>query len=661
MMADAVTQTRAGVFPVLVGQSAYAFNGAVYPIRVAPAYQYLGCLVDVLTWHSLGFFALQHATVVLSFVAAGLTAYWSLLQLAPGRRWSAFALSLLYLSCPGIVGLIYLQDLYMSMMAVPWIPITLAGAVRTFSHDDRRSHAMMSGGLAALWWSHAPIALWCSVAVFLLQAWRLIQLRAAGASALRHLALSGGLFLLLAAYPFVSVFTLRYSGESVIASVIDRAVLIRQISDAFPGMLLPLHASLPVLSHLQLGYGLAMIALAAGATAIWHHEIRALAPGLAIAAFLGLLLVPVPGLTRWLWLHFPETVVQLTHYWPMQRLYVVLAGLLIALAQLCPWLTARRVAAVVLAGACGWSFFQASTFVRTAYSSAPRTTEMSRWDRPENVALERFSYNQLPRQPDYMSHGVMDPNLESRLLDPVSETVIISSSASLPSSPNVFTASRDANPGMLDLQPSFTLKPGAHHRLTLDFASPPPAGVLQVTGPNTFREYEMPSSGNKLAFGAAPGNTPALGLWTSGPDDEVVQLRFIPDSPLPAGAEQPRLPFTGFRFETPDPKEMPVQLVSLIPYVAIVRTTRPALLETFRMAVPGYVAQIDGRPVLSRKSAQGMVAIPVPAGESRVELSYRGPVLLRLAFWASTCSWLLLGLAAWKLRSASNDGQALAS
>ena len=101
LLADAVTQFRAGVFPVFVGQSDYSFNGAVYPLRAAPYYQYLAIGLDLITGQSLSFFALQHLTAVLSFLGGILGAYFSLVWVAPAQRWPAAALATLYVLCPG--------------------------------------------------------------------------------------------------------------------------------------------------------------------------------------------------------------------------------------------------------------------------------------------------------------------------------------------------------------------------------------------------------------------------------------------------------------------------------------------------------------------------------------------------------------------------------
>lgn len=59
------------------------------------------------------------------------------------------------------------------------------------------------------------------------------------------------------------------------------------------------------------------------------------------------------------------------------------------------------------------------------------------------------------------------------------------------------------------------------------------------------------------------------------------------------------------------------------------------------MFVPGYEATVDGAPAFIRKSPEGLVAFPVPKGESHVVLRFVGPVALRAAFWLSATGWLI--------------------
>ena len=83
------------------------------------------------------------------------------------------------------------------------------------------------------------------------------------------------------------------------------------------------------------------------------------------------------------------------------------------------------------------------------------------------------------------------------------------------------------------------------------------------------------------------------------------------------------------------PEELPVQVTSLLPLRMTVRSNEPALLETMRVFIPGWTAQVDGRDVPVQRSAEGLVAVEVPAGRSHVEVAYTGPLLLRVTFWAN--------------------------
>ena len=60
-----------------------------------------------------------------------------------------------------------------------------------------------------------------------------------------------------------------------------------------------------------------------------------------------------------------------------------------------------------------------------------------------------------------------------------------------------------------------------------------------------------------------------------------------------------------------------------------------------------------------RASPDGLVMVRVPPGLAEMELLYPGPPLLRLAFWISLVSWLLLPFL-WTA-SAGRSGSAAAS
>jgi hypothetical protein len=646
-LADAVTQFRAGVFPVYNGQSIYQFNGAVYPIRMAPYHQYLGGLLDLITARSLGFFALQHLTIIFSFLGGAVAAYLSLNRLAPGRRWEAALLALLYLLCPGVAGLAYVQDLYMSVMALPWVPLALAGAWLTFRENSWRALAMIVTGVGMLWWAHSPIALWVCLVVGAQQAVRLAL--ASDRRAILHRGVPAVGFLgLLILYPFVSAFLLRAPGESIVPYTMDRTLLLEQISACFPACLAPLNLAASPLSQLQLGYALWAALVLSAAAAGWTRRTE-----LALIAILGLLfaclLLPVPGLTAALWQSLPEPIVGLTLYWPMQRLYIVWAALVVIGTHLAigaspaAWQRGWR---VFLAAGVAWACWEIRSFHRRAANQSTTAAESSLLARPENVALQRHSYHLFGRQPDTMSHGVMDPQLETRLLDPETLRPLPAAKPVTDGWP-VFTGKLDANPGILNLAPVLRLEPAKRYLLTFDFLPLDYTGVLQMQGPGFYREYVLPASGNARAFGTGPDAARTIMLFTSGTVPVEISLRFIPTKP--GVRPESFSPFARFRLAEFDPSREPVAIESLIPLRVRVRSDRPALLETPRMSVPGYTATFNGQSVPVVRTPQGFVGVPVPAGGSEVEVRFTGPTPLRLAFGLSALAWVVLPPALWRL------------
>ncbi len=196
---------------------------------------------------------------------------------------------------------------------------------------------------------------------------------------------------------------------------------------------------------------------------------------------------------------------------------------------------------------------------------------------------------------------------------------------------DLFTGKLNANPGILDLFPRLTLEPGRRYLLILQFLQPRNAGVLIVQGGELYREYEFPPDGGVWAFGPEAENSHALPLWTSGDRPEVVQLQFVP-----IGGKLKTLDYTPFaRFEMRpyEPAQLAVELKSLMPYRAVVRSAGPAYLETPRLFVPGYEARVDGARVPVDESPDGLVIVPLTAGTHALALDYVAPFAVRVSYW----------------------------
>ena len=104
-----------------------------------------------------------------------------------------------------------------------------------------------------------------------------------------------------------------------------------------------------------------------------------------------------------------------------------------------------------------------------------------------------------------------------------------------------------------------------------------------------------------------------------------------PDSASPAAAAPERLPAGSARVvANPKPDELVVET----------RSDRPAMLFHSENWMPGWRAAVDGNEVPVVRAFYALQAVPVPAGEHRVELRYRSPALARTN--PVVCAGLLL-------------------
>ena len=266
------------------------------------------------------------------------------------------------------------------------------------------------------------------------------------------------------------------------------------------------------------------------------------------------------------------------------------------------------------------------------------------------------------RPPRFASNGVLDPELEHHFLDrethqlrggPIEEIFPGFGPGPKPRPgvlDRVFTGEPDANPGILKLSPTLQLEPGRRYLLGFEFLNHDYRGVLIIEGREIHRQYNLPYSGEPLAFGSAPESSHVIPLWTSTDHPETIQLKFVPTEP---GARVLDFtPFARFDLRAYDRSQLPVQVVSLAPYQARVNSAAAVDLEIPRVAVPGYAGRVDGRQVDLQVSPDGQVTVPVGPGRQTVTLEYTPPFVVRLAYWVAAGGWLLFlaVLIAWYCR-----------
>jgi hypothetical protein len=668
MLGDFVTQLRAGVFPVWVGQSAYAFNGAVSPLRYAPGFQYAGGILDLLTLRSLELTALRNAELAVTAIVGAYSAYACLRSILRSAPWVACALAVLWIAGPGVLAPPLVGDQFMTFMTLPFVPLTLHGCWRVWQKGDRWGRLWIAAGLAGSWICHSPIALWLTVIAACLYLPVFLK-RRPWSREFRLAVFLAAAFLILGAEPFVSVLTLDNQITSQ-ASAVEAAKVIHA---NFPANFRPINPDRPGLADYQLGYALlGTLLLSLGLVAGARQRV---AWGFAAATILIVpVAVPVPWLTNAIWHHLPGWFVTIQNVWPMQRLFLVWSSLIVFTAAIViasRGTGSRRgpYAALLAFFACGiaWSGREAYRMERGIYPmrSTPQDTRVA--EGLDNLQLSRYAYASFSYTPSYYSHAYMDPWLENRLLDVRTMEAFVSNAN--------YAAPAAGDPGIADsgsqlvqsgawtgasvtsseyyrLKPDLLLEPGRRYALRLDFAQPGIQGFLQLKTRSMFREYMLPDSGTgimrqgpSLAFGSGPVSSHVFPLAVNEPGPVEPTGMFIA-----ARYAGENLPFARFWLYAYERDRLPIYVESWIPYRARVTAPRTAYLETPRMWLKGWRATVNGRWTATIRSPENLVMIPVGAGVSHVTLTYSPPFVLKATFWVGALGWAGLGAGAlWQL------------
>jgi hypothetical protein len=411
----------------------------------------------------------------------------------------------------------------------------------------------------------------------------------------------------------------------------------------------PLSANLGLLlGDVQLGYSL-LACVALGVLVPGARRASAFLLGCILCLLV--LLVPVPGLTGWLWSRVPHAVLDVTNAWPMQRLYPLCAGLAVfaswaGLSQLSLG-RRRRVAllAAAMAVALAWSACEAQKLIRRAELSQRSSAQSAILFAPGNIMLSRVSYMFFGRLPGYFTNGPMDADLETRLLDERTAAVLADGTSVLGgrAAGQGRTAEMTAM-GFGIAQARFPVLPMESDILRFDFLGRRPAGELQVTSRTMYGLYALPSSGSEKSFGAEARSSRKIEVRNDSDRADTVSVTFVPNA-TPGGWTGDSGPFARFTVEPLSRAGRVIEVRSLLPFSATVHSDREAVLETPKMVVPDYRAVVDGREVEIVPTQDGLVGVPVPAGTSDVQVAYAGGRALRWAYRVSGFSWLGLAIA----------------
>jgi hypothetical protein len=642
-VADFRAQRIAGIFPVLIGQSRFAFNGNFQPLRNAPLFPHLSWAIDVLSRGTLNAFALENLAVLASMLGAVLGCYGALRISSPRNAWLALGLAVLYGLCPGVLAPLYGGDMYITFMTLPFIPWFVLSLERSSASPERAwPWALQGAALAAMWLGHPPVAVWATLlaalsALFILlrdRRWEIVGRMTAAPAAL----------VLLSAYLAVSVYSLRLPVLSAANALPQIDYKVEKERAEWVRTFLPVdRTDSQLLGDIQLGYGLWACLLVALAFALRARS------GRSLSACLAAILVfawPIPFLSPWAWSHLPLTLLVITNQWPTERFYVLMAGvsIFIIFAGLGRYSSRgrgpRTAVAVLVTGACLWSATETFKFFRRASEVSHSEADSAKLHLPENTVLSRTHSYEYTGTPRYVSFGHMDPRLETRLIDAASLRPF-ADGATLRAAPAGAVAGartvvlHEAGDGIRGER--LRVGPGEAYVLRFDFLGKSPQGELQIEGGSVDDVYELPQSGKAGSFGSGPDAARALILenCTQEPDD--VEFRFVGKAASSGSGV-----FADVSVERLAPQDLAIRLASLTPFHAGVSASRACFLETPRLYVPGYAAVVDGRSTPVARSLNGLVEVRLPPGEHDVVVAYAGSRLLRACYLGCGGAWLLL-------------------
>lgn len=626
-VADFVTQARQGVMPVFVGQSAYAFNGNVHTLRTAPYFTHLAGVIDWVTIGKLGFVELQNLAVCLTSLAAAWAAYLACLRLSGGLRLASLTLSALYVVSPAVIGPLMLQDMFATYMTAPWLVLVWAGLIAVLNRDDPiPGQILAAGALGMVWLAHPAVAGWLTLVWVGVQC---VQTLREGGS-IHHWRGFGLACLLLAgvsAYVFASVAALEsrpyppvfyYDFGSTWTRLLQECLI--ELGSDFVA---------PDQATVRLG-AIGLIGLiTAIVTLVWRHWRGGWCLAAAAMILLACLL-PVPAVSKLIWAAIPERLLVLST-WPAQRLApLLMAGAVVTAAAALSLFFRRRTPTAAYYGTCltlaclaSWQAAKTSAIQQRKGMARLELDIYAPLFSPQNLRLTRYSYDLFARTPGYFTHGWSDPEFESRLLD--AEFGL--QADMLPESPSL--------PEAIPVHPQIVRDlPGpARYLLAFDMKDATAVGEISVHAPGINRSYTLPSGGEPLSFGSGPFNA------------RTTPLRLLQPGPNPVTILS-SVPGVAVRIVPLDESTLPVKLLDLTPYTAAVRSRGPGYLETPKVYLPGYLATVNGHPVPVRRSANNLVTVAVPDGESDVIVTYPGTFVLHSA-WLTSIG--LLALWPWML------------
>lgn len=647
---DALDQFDKGFFPTYVGQGLFNYIGA--NLTRAPYYLLFGQLLHILTFKQLNSLYIQHLTIFFSAFLGAFFCYFLLTRLYPKLRWESLIIAFLYITCPGVIGIIYGCDMYYSFMTVSFLPLFIYGLIRSNQYSDFLSSLIIASSLSLLWMAHPPIALWASIICFIFYMVQLIFQK----KGLYQIPIVGLLFVTLNLWQFVSVFSLGGGTEYAYIANTKKfiAELVQTSMDQMPGVFLPLGwDKKAVLPFLQLGYSL-WICFLGGLIIAFNRRSSFLIKCLStfIIILLALLYSP-PKINIFFWSLMPKLILNITYSWPMERFYLILAALCCFVGAMAlntiytnsHYRLKKSILCLLVILGC-WNSYQAFYFI-THYDTNRTNTS---WLDSHNIFFFQ-QYLQRKTTEKINFAGAYNPILKNRLLNQEKNIIpafdneyILSKECALNTKSNndiTMASSALKLPIQFNSQPNnyvlqlFHLKvfPLKDYLLCVKVISSTQTITLQTIGAQYITlMYPFFTAPSQKKF----TQNILLPFYIHNPQDSNLRVQLVVN---PMNTAK----IVSYGLIAYDTQALPINVNSFIPYQAQVNSSSSSnYLEIFKEYYPGYEATINGGKTSVLVSPNNLTMVPLVKGNNHVTLAYIGTPLMRASFYISSTAWIIL-------------------
>lgn len=641
---DALVQVDQGLFPSYVGQSIFSFFGG--PIVRAPYYILLGQFLHLISFGQLSALLIQHLTIIFSAFLGAFFCFFLFTRLEPKHRWWAVFFSFLYVSCPGVMGLIYGCDAYNAFMTVPFIPLAIYGLIRTQQKQDALSYFLTAAALSLTWMGHPPIGLWLTIICMFFYLIRLVIVR----KGLLAFPLVIFLLIVFSLWQFVNVFNLKLGGEYAGRMQDYATVVVFSLKSDLPGAFLPLKWGKGSSPFIQLGYTLIFILFLSVTTTFRMKNCFVKYGLLSCVVLLLLLLYPLPYIGHFLWSLVPQFISNITFVWPQQRFYIIIAALLCFIGLL----TIKyiysfsntfiiRTITLLCFLLVFWNLYEAYFFIDMAQTRKRTGT----WDQSENIFF--IPYHILPIHTTLFS-GAYDPQLKTKLLDkqllPIAgydneELVIkncfshrkISGDKIYPVNSNFTLPIQISSPEYTNFKEALHLKsvPAKWKVLCLKVKSDKDTSfTIEILNSHDFSDYTTNTQEKILT----------IPIYSQGQENQIQTLFFRKNEA--AG----KIVIEDYGITNYNPEQLPIRVLSFTPYIGEVETKSDNnYLQIFKEYHPGYRAKVNNQNVEVLATKDLLVLVPLKnKGINRVELTYVGTASMSAAFYLCSISWISFGV-----------------